>query len=399
MSVDRTEGRRANHRAFRPTLDGRLEPRLLMAKGGLPGQIFLANPSLGFAFSRNNPPFIKNAPPTHNIDNPLKPHFAANTGQNGQKVRVFMNGGVWDITLSVYAPAVGPGGTSGAGTSTSTTSSSVPAHSQAPGTVRAYPMGNGRVGIIVDGTTALTDLTINYVGFPTRQGYAHSFAYAYAKRPRILNVGAINVTSGSIGAIEGFHTADLSGPIAVNGPGTVDRIAFDDILPGASINVGGSLNTLDVANAVNMTGNGSIVVGGNLNLFNVGQDLNLSNGSSVLIGGTLGLLPQLAKGSGSGSNVLALNQSSTTGGLATVSLPNVAAYIQGSMNLSNTSVFQVTNGIQPGSILFVGQNMTGGSLLQIPGIIGPVKSYTNVNIGTSDKPVFANFVVSGNFSL
>jgi hypothetical protein len=386
MSVDRKEGRAAQQRAFRPTLDGRLEPRLLLTKGGLPGQIFLANPSLGFAYAHNNPPFIKNAPLTQHLDNPLKAHFAANTGQNGQKVRIFMNGGVWDVTLSEYAPAIEPGGT--AAQAASSSSATVPAHTQAPGTVRAYPLGHGRVGIIVDGSTALTDLTINYVGFPTRQGYAHSFAYAYAKRPRILNVGAINVTSGTIGAIEGFHTADLSGPVTVNGTATVDRIAFDSILPGASINVGGTLNTLDVYNGINLTGNGSITTGGDLNLLNVGQSVNLTNGSSIIVGRTLGSLPQPAKGTGTGSNILTLNQSVLSGGLATTQFPNVAAYIQGNMNIGSGSQFAAINGIGPSTIVFIAGNLTGAANVAIPNLT-PGTKYTDTGV---------NFVVSGTVS-
>ena len=47
MSVDRKEGRRADRRAFRPTLDGTigLEPRFLLSK--LPGQVFLNHPQPG----------------------------------------------------------------------------------------------------------------------------------------------------------------------------------------------------------------------------------------------------------------------------------------------------------------------------------------------------------------
>lgn len=386
MAFDRKEGRRARGRAFQPTLDGRLEPRLLLTGGHLSGRIYLANPSLGFAYEHNNPPFIHNAPFTWNLQYPLKPHFAANTGRDGQKVRVFMDGGVWDITLSPYTPALTPGGPSAQTASTSSLSTT---HVSTPGTVRAYPMGHGQVGIIVDGSNTLTDLTINLVGFPTRVGYANSFAYAYAKRPRILNVGAIDVTSGSIGAIEGFHTADLTGPITVNGPGTVDRIALNAIDPGASITVGGTLNTLDVANGITMTGNGNITTGMDLNLLNVGTSINLSGGSSIIVGRTLGEVPQPAKGTGNGSNILALNQAALTGGLANVTLPNVAAYIQGNVTIASGSTFTVTNGIGPQAIFYVAGNFTGVANLQVPNLVGPQKSYTT----TTNPPT--NFVVAG----
>ena len=46
------------------------------------------------------------------------------------------------------------------------------------GTVRAYPMPNGTVGLIVDGSTSQTELDISPGPFPQRKGYAHSFSYA-----------------------------------------------------------------------------------------------------------------------------------------------------------------------------------------------------------------------------
>ena len=54
---------------------------------------------------------------------------------------------------------------------------------------------------------------------------------------------------------------DLSGPLVIGSDGLVDRIAFVDLLPGAAIGVGGSLNTLDVLNTVNLTSGPGISVG------------------------------------------------------------------------------------------------------------------------------------------
>ena len=86
-----------------------------------------------------------------------------------------------------------------------------------------------------------TELTINPLPQPIRKGYAHSFAYGAGGKDHLLNIGQITVNSGSIGAIEGFHTADLSGPlIAIGARRPIDRIAFNSIQPGASITTGGS---------------------------------------------------------------------------------------------------------------------------------------------------------------
>ena len=96
-------------------------------------------------------------------------------------------------------------------------------------------MPGGKVGIIVDGSTPNTELTINPLPHPIRKGYAHSFAYGASGQNHLLNIGQLTVNSGAIGAIEGFHTADLSGPLTATDTSTIDRIAFNAILPGASI--------------------------------------------------------------------------------------------------------------------------------------------------------------------
>ena len=90
-------------------------------------------------------------------------------------------------------------------------------------------MPNGEVGIIVDGSNDNTELTINPLPTPIRKGYAHSYAYGQSGVTHILNIGQITVNSGSIAAIEGFHTANLVGPLVVSGTATVDRIAFNSI--------------------------------------------------------------------------------------------------------------------------------------------------------------------------
>ena len=80
-----------------------------------------------------------------------------------------------------------------------------------------------------------------------------------------LNIASITVSTGTIGAIEGYRDAILSGPIIVAGPNRVDRIAFQAIAPGGAIGVGGDLNTLDVLNDANFTNSTGLFVGRDLN--------------------------------------------------------------------------------------------------------------------------------------
>src|SRR5581483_8565992 len=116
-----------------------------------------------------------------------------------------------------------------------------------------------------------------------RKGYAHSFSYGMTNTSHLLNIGQIIINSGQIGAIEGYHTADLSGPLVVSVTTAVDRIAFEDLLPGAMIQTGGDLNTLDILNNVTLDRGPGIVIGRDLNLFNVGQNVSLSNGASIKV--------------------------------------------------------------------------------------------------------------------
>ena len=80
------------------------------------------------------------------------------------------------------------------GTATGTsTASQIPIQNQVPGTgvvqpigtVRAYAMSGGKIGLILDGTTTLSELDISPYPFHQRKGYAHSFA-----QPRLSFVPA-----------------------------------------------------------------------------------------------------------------------------------------------------------------------------------------------------------------
>jgi len=241
-------------------------------------------------------------------------------------------------------------------------------------------MPNGEVGIIVDGSNDNTELTINPLPTPIRKGYAHSYAYGQSGVTHTLNIGQITVNSGSIAAIEGFHTANLVGPLTgpnVAPPGmtpnfaplgttTVDRIAFNSIGPGASITTGGSLNTLDVLQSITLGTNGpgtgtSIQIGRDLNLLNVGGNITLENGSQILVGRHLGAILQPAKGTGTGSNVLSLNLPATTTQVAQAPETAVSAYIQGNINIDANSRFKVVGEIfYP---LYIIGNVTGTKLI------------------------------------
>lgn len=235
MPSDRTRTRRA----FRPTVDGRLEDRALLAA--------VVGPQ-----TRLLPGFVTG--------------FTANSGRavvltdvDGERYRVSVIGG---------------------------------------GTVRARPQGRGQVSLIVDGTNDLSTLSIDQLGPVRSANSAHTFFTGQALQDGLLHVNSINVRSGKISGIFGYRTADLSGSIRVAGPGPVDRIAFSALRPGASIQVGGDLNTLDVSNEINLTTGPGIVVGRDLNSVSIGRELGLTGGASIAVGRDLGLNGQPAKGTG-----------------------------------------------------------------------------------------------------
>jgi hypothetical protein len=290
---------------------------------------------------------------------------AVQTIRGGQAANVVsVDGSHFRIQLGYESNTVATAAGDGAGgtftQSTPTPASTVIQPTEFPqpiGTLRVYAMPNGEVGIIVDGSNDNTELTINPLPTPIRKGYAHSYAYGQSGVTHILNIGQITVNSGSIAAIEGFHTANLVGPLVVSGTATVDRIAFNAIEPGASITVGnvnsaqGTLNTLDVLQSITLGTNGpgtgtSIQIGRDLNLLNVGGNITLENGSQILVGRNLGATLQPPKGTGTGSNVLTLNFSTIANTITTVSPPSsVSGFIQGSINIDATSSFVVVGSI------------------------------------------------------
>ena len=271
----------------------------------------LKHPSARQAYNLKQPPFLSNnAPHFNNVHRfRVKTAIATQTARGGQAVEVTaLDGSHYMVKLSYTSNTIATNTAEGSNgqlgdastvAANSLVSQQTANYPQPIGTVRAYAMSGGRVGIIVNGSTANTDLTINPLGEPQVKGFAHSFAYGESGRNHLLNIGQISVNSGTIGAIEGFQDAELSGPLQVAGSSSIDRIAFAAILPGASITTGGDVATLDVLNQIDLSGSGTgITIGRDLDLLNVGGSITLSNGANFQIDRDLGLVSPAAQGDG-----------------------------------------------------------------------------------------------------
>ena len=362
MKKPRTNSVRALAHAFRPTLEGRLEERVMLSnvpKGHTVSHFLLTHTKPRPAYNLRQPPFLAQHAPPFKRGFKLITTIGTQTARGGQNVEVTaQDGSHYMISLSytsntlatnIAEGANGQGGTSTTAATDSLVASQSASFPQPIGTVRAYAIPNGRVGIIVDGSTQNTDLTINPLGEPQKKGFAHSFAYGESNRSHVLNVGQITINSGQIGAIEGFQDTELSGPLVANGTGAIDRIALESILPGGSITTGGDVNTLDVLNGIDLSGAGTgVFIGRDLNLLNVGGNIQLSDGAVFSIGRNLGLVSQPPKGTGTGSNVLTLNFNSIADTTITVTVPPpVGSFIQGNLviNTAEGSAFLIGNGI------------------------------------------------------
>jgi hypothetical protein len=380
--------RRAPSRSFQPAVDGRLEVRVLLSHGlaartkvsppseaslvqtalspntsagtrfVAASRYLLKHPGARAAYNLNQPDFLAyHARHFNNVHGfRVRSAIATQTARGGLAVEVTaLDGSHYMIRLSYTSNTIatntaegtnGQGGNATSQTAASLVSEQNGSYPQPIGTIRAYAMPGGRVGIIVDGSTPNTDLTINPLGQPQKKGYAHSFAYGEAGRVHLLNIGQISITSGAIGAIEGYQDAELSGPLQIAGTSAIDRIAFDAILPGASITTGGDLGTLDVLNQIDLSGPGTgITIGRDLDLLNTGGSITLSNGANFLIGRDLGLVAQPPKGTGTGSNVLSLNFTNVTNSIITVTIPSVGSFIQGGITINPGSVFGISGNI------------------------------------------------------
>jgi hypothetical protein len=175
-------------------------------------------------------------------------------------------------------------------------------HVLGPGTVRAKAAPQGKVDLFLYGTNVDTTVSIDPELPTPGQNTAHQFPTGTTLQNGVVQVRNITVLDGKIGQILGYKTADVSGTVAVvgqNQPGPyVDRIAFNSLQPGASIQVPGTLFTLDIYSSVSLDGGQGIAIGQDLDAMNVGGTLALVNGASIRIGRDLGAVPQQAKGTG-----------------------------------------------------------------------------------------------------
>jgi hypothetical protein len=377
-------------------VDEQLEARELMFSSPF-GKNYLAQSF--FLLRHTTPRAARNlkAPPqfshnTKHINNSIGFHkiryIGTQTARGGQNVEVTaLDGSHYMISLAYMSNTLATntpeGATGQLGNSTpASAATQVAAQSagypQPIGTVRAYPMSGGRVGIIVDGSTQNTELTINPLGQPQKKGFAHSFAYGESSRTHVLNVGQITINSGQIASILGFQDADLSGPLVVNGTGSIDRLAFLNILPGASITTGGDVQTLDVVGEIDLSGPGTgISIGRDVNLLNVGSNLTLSNGATFKIGRFLGLLSQPPKGTGTGSNVLTLNFNTISNSLTTITPPaSVGSFIQGNVQIDTAR----------GSAFLIGANIVNTMYVE-----GAVIGFSGLLINTNTVPTSPPF--------
>ncbi len=373
-------GLKARPRSFFPGVEGGLETRVLLSHS--PQKVLaiaefqLKHPGARAAYLNNLPPQVQHAPAKWPVSGITRRRvaIATQTARGGQAVEVSaLDGSHYMIRLSYTSNTIatntsegqnGQGGNASTSTADALVSEQNGNYPQPIGTIRAYAMPGGRVGLIVDGLTSNTDVTINPLGQPQKKGFAHSFAYGETGRNHLLNIGQLTVTSGQIGAIEGFQDAELSGPLTVTGTPSIDRIALDAILPGGSIQVGGDLQTLDVLNNIDLSGTGTgISIGRDLNLLNVGGPITISNGASFFIGRNLGLVPQPPKGTGTGSNVLSINYTSVANTTIAVTIPSVGSFIQGNIAIDPGSYFGIGGLIY--NTMYVEGSVNGYSRLYI----------------------------------
>jgi hypothetical protein len=240
------------------------------------------------------------------------------------------------------------------------------------GTVRALPANDGRINIVVDGSNIDTSLQINQV-LPNHSltGGAHTFNTSLSNQYGTLNIASITVTSGTIGFIEGYRDAVLSGPVIVAGTNRVQRIAFEGILPGGAIGVGGDLDTLDILNDANFTNSSGLFVGRDLNSLSVGGNLTFSNGANFNVVRDVGLTPQAAQGTGPAGQGIS---------------------VTGNMSIVGNSGFSIGRFLD--GFLVVNGSYSGADRSLIGGLLLP----TYIAINQSLTPPINNIFIKGSIS-
>jgi len=212
-----------------------------------------------------------------------------------------------------------------------------------PGTVRAYPDTGGRVKLLVDGTTENTELIIEPYARVRPRNQAHQFSAQVGRQDNLLHISDIIVSSGRLNSVLGHRTADLSGVLTIAGDTPVSRIALSSIQPGASIVVGGDLNTLNVYNNAVFDGGVGLRVARDLNQLTVYGDLEFRNGALFTVGRDIGLTPQPAKGT---------------------SAAGVGGEITGNMYIGPTSLWTVGRAVD--STFLIKGRLDGSNRISIP---------------------------------
>lgn len=230
--------RKTGGRAFQPSLDGTLEPRLLLTRG------------------------------VHSLG--VYPTISTQTGAAGLIARIILKNGEGFEVITTR------------------------------GTVKAVANNKtNQVNLILSGTTEDTEVLINPITPYIRRGVAHKFAPSAGTRTGVVQIGDIIVQSGTVGTILGYNTAVLNGKLSIPSANRVDRIAFQSLAPGAAITTGGDLEDLDIRQGINLSGANSFIhVGRDLNLFSVANNVVLTNGATISTGRFLGLTIQPPRGTG-----------------------------------------------------------------------------------------------------
>ncbi len=224
------------------------------------------------------------------------------------------------------------------------------------GTVRAQRGTMGSVFLVLQGTQDNSEVDVTIIGYPQQTQGNHKFVFPRTLWDRRINLAGVDVVNGRLGGFFGFGTANLSGPFEYRGAETLDRIALANMLPGASIRTGGDLNTLDIHDNVTLTGAGrGIFIGRDLNLMNVSGDVTITDGAQFVIGRDVGAEVQLPKGTGLGGRGIRIMGNLTIGEGSTLTIQrNVVGqiFIQG--NLTGASRLIVEGAVPPGNIIVSG---------------------------------------------
>ncbi|HWE38373.1 MAG TPA: hypothetical protein VG406_17510 [Isosphaeraceae bacterium] len=270
--------RRGRRPQFRPTLDGRLESRCLLAS--------------------HRPVLARTA---------LEGRGVIITDSTGERFRVF-------VTDFPFTSDGGP-------------------------TMQARPAPNGQVDLYIYGATPNTTLEVDPLphngvqispqgiqngtpqfGLTYTRMFLRNFPQGTKNHDGLLHIRNIIVPNGTLGSILAYRTASLSGSLILPGTTPVDRIALEAVNPGATIATGGDINTLDIFDNLSLSGAGTgLSVGRDLNWMSVGGNVTATDGANFLVGRDVGLVAQPAKGTDTGG------QGGLIGGDLAIVAPSVFA--------------------------------------------------------------------------